>query len=405
MRLGSDGFFDLTYCTNIHPSTGWEDVLANVRRYALPLKARFAPDAPFAVGLRLSGAESRELLEDDRLASFKEFLDEHGLYVATMNAFPYGPFHNQVVKEHVHSPDWRDEERVAYTLRMVEILSALLPAGMEGGISTSPLSYKTWVDPNDEATWDLFIDHLLLVAAALSRLRDERGQVIHLDIEPEPDGVLGTCGELADFYERRLLPQGAPKLAAVLGIDVAEARARLLEHLRVCFDACHVAVGYEDPAAVLDRFAALGIGVGKVQVSSALKVDLSDETIDPAAREATARTLATFADAVYLHQVLQRDGDGDIVGFPDLPDALPSIDAVQAAEWRVHFHVPVFVDRYATFASTQDELRRVLALTRERRMTPQLEIETYTWDVLPPELKVNLLESIEREYAWALDVF
>jgi sugar phosphate isomerase/epimerase len=302
----------------------------------------------------------------------------------------------------VHAPDWRDPERVAYTLRMIEILAALLPPGMEGGLSTSPLSYKGWVDAKDEATWDLMIDRLIQIAAALVRLRQERGIAIHLDVEPEPDGLLGNFGELADFYEMRLLPVGAPRLATELGIPEAEAQSCLLEHLRVCFDACHIAVGYEEPAALLDRFADLGIRIGKIQISSALKVLLPDDT---AAREETARTLAAFADATYLHQVVQRNRDGSFTSYPDLPDALPHITDPEAVEWRIHFHVPIFVGRYATFGSTQDELRRVLDLARERRCTPHLEIETYTWGVLPPELKVDLTESIAREYEWARDVF
>ena len=182
MRLDPEGFFQLTYCTNIHPSNGWDDVLANLRRYAPPLKARFAPDAPCGIGLRLSGVESRQLLEGDRLEQFRAFLDEQGLYVFTLNGFPYGPFHNQPVKEIVHAPDWRDDERVDYTLRLIEILAALLPPGTEGGISTSPLSYKTWLDADDEATWDLLIRNLVRVAAALVRLRQDQGTLIHLDI-------------------------------------------------------------------------------------------------------------------------------------------------------------------------------------------------------------------------------
>ena len=402
MRIGQDDFFQLTYCTNIHPSNGWDDVLATLERFAPPLKARFAPDAPFGIGLRLSGVESRDLLEGDRLPRFREWLDERGLYVSTLNGFPYGPFHRQPVKANVHAPDWRDEERVQYTLRLVEILAALLPAGAGGGISTSPLSYKAWVDSADATTWQILTRNVARVAAAMARLHQERGTLVHLDIEPEPDGVLGTCADLVGFYEERLLPDGAPLLAAELAIPVAEARACLLDHVRVCFDACHLAVAYEDPAQVLDRLADLGIRVGKVQVSSAVKVELPDE---PAARAAIGDALAPFVESTYLHQVVRRDRDGTLVPYPDLPPALPDLGEPDAAEWRVHFHVPIFVDRFGALASTQDELRRVLALLRERRFTDQLEIETYTWAVLPPALKTDLAASIAREYAWVLDVF
>ncbi len=402
MRLGPDGYFQLTYCTNIHPSNGWNSVLANLHRYALPLKRRFASDVPFGIGLRLSGEESRELLEGINLPEFKAFLDEHGLYVFTLNGFPHGPFHQQPVKAEVHAPDWRDEERVDYTLRLIEILAAVVPADMDGGISTSPLSYSAWIDPDDAETWYLLVRNVVRVAAAMARVRQDRGKLIHLDVEPEPDGLLGTCAALIDFYEARLLPVGGPLLAAELGIPLAEAHACLLDHVRVCFDACHVAVGYEDPSRVLDRFAAVGIQVGKVQVSSAVKVALPD---DCQVREEMATRLATFAESTYLHQVVQRNHDGSLAHFPDLPDALSAIIDPNAAEWRIHFHVPVFVECYETFASTQDDLRRLLALLRERRFTSHLEIETYTWDVLPAALKTDLLESIGREYAWALDVF
>ena len=175
----------------------------------------------------------------------------------------------------------------------------------------------------------------------------------------------------------------------------------MLEHLHVCFDARHVAVGYEDPAILLDRFAALGIRVGKIQLSSALKA-LPGEAGE---RNDTALALRPFADSTYSAPGDPTQPRRVVRPLPRLADALPAIFAEDAAEWRVRFHVPIFVDRYATFGSTQDELRRVLALVRERRLTPHLEIETYTWDVLPQALKADLLESIGREYAWALDVF
>ena len=85
MRISS---FQLTYCTNIHAADGWKGVLANLRRYAPPLKARFSADAPFGVGLRLSAREARELLADNRLQEFRTFLDDNGLYIAVINGFP-----------------------------------------------------------------------------------------------------------------------------------------------------------------------------------------------------------------------------------------------------------------------------------------------------------------------------
>ncbi len=402
MRVGKDGSFQLTYCTNIHPGNGWDEVFANVRSYAPALKSRLAPEKAFGIGLRLSGEESGELLRGDRLQRFRYFLDERGLYVFTLNGFPYGPFHGRAVKAAVHAPDWREEERVRYTLRLIDILAYLLPEEMEGGISTSPLSYKRWIDTGDPTTWEKLTRNVVRVAEALVRVRQRRGKLIHLDIEPEPDGLLENGAEVVRFYEDWLLTAGARMLAESMDIPVGEARAHLLDHVQVCFDVCHAAVAYEDPAQVLERFEAIGIRVGKVQVSSALKVILP-ETVPE--RRALESALLPFAESTYLHQVVQQNRDGTLLRYPDLADALPGIYAPQADQWRIHFHVPVFIECYGTFLSTQDDILRVFALLRERRFTGHLEIETYTWDVLPPGLKGDLADSIGREYEWVLGAF
>jgi len=340
----------LTYCTNIHPAVGWEAVLESLRAHAPALKARLSPDAPFGIGLRLSGAESSELLADDHLAAFRAWLDAEGLYVFTINGFPHGTFHGQPVKADVHAPDWRTEERVAYTLRLAEILGALLPDGVDGTISTNPLSYGPWLDGAGLAA---ATRNMVQVGAEL------RGTRIALAIEPEADGALANVSDLIEWWP-----------------DALDAT--------VCFDACHSAVAYEEPEAALDALDAAGIRVGKAQLSAALTV--------PASAHAELRA---FADPIYLHQVTER-GSGRT--WPDLPEALAANGG--GDEWRVHFHVPIFVERYGALESTQDHLRRCI----ERVQTAHLEIETYTWDVLPAGLKASSVDSIAREYEWVLDV-
>jgi hypothetical protein len=344
----------LTYCTNIHPAIGWEAVLDSLRAHAPALKARLSPDAPFGIGLRLSGDESRELLVDGRLDEFKAWLDAEGLYVFTVNGFPHGTFHGQPVKADVHAPDWRSEERVAYTLRLIEILERLLPDGVDGTISTSPLSYKLWTDDLDAATANVRrVDEAL------------RGTRVSLAIEPEADGSLATVDELIAWW-----PDG-------------------LEKVTVCFDACHSAVAYEEPEAALAALDDAGIRIGKAQLSAALRLPV------------VARAeLERFADPIYLHQVTQRSADGTLQTWPDLPEALNGYGGGE--EWRVHFHVPIFLERYGKLESTQDHLREVIERVRGR--TSHLEIETYTWDVLPPDLKASSVDSIAREYEWVLDV-
>ncbi len=245
---------------------------ANLKQYAPALKARFSPSAPFGVGLRLSAREASELREGDRLREFRAFLDRQGLYVAIINGFPYGPFHGTPVKANVYAPDWRDDARVAYTLDLIRILQALLPEGLDGGVSTTPLSYKAWwADAGPEA-WERMTRNVVRVADALVRIRREHGTLIHLDIEPEPDCVLENTEESVVFFEQWLFSVGALMLAASLGINPDEARRHLQDHIRLCFDCCHFAVEYEDPAAALERLRAAGIQIGRVQLSSALHV-------------------------------------------------------------------------------------------------------------------------------------
>ena len=386
----------LTYCTNIHPADGWPAVFDNLRRFAPALKRRFSPGAPFGVGLRLSAREARELRDGGSLPEFRRWLDDEGLYVAIINGFPYGHFHGTPVKEQVYAPDWRDDARVVYTLDLVDILSTLLPAGLDGGISTAPLSYKAWMAGARERDWQAVTANVVRVAEAMVRVKERDAKTLHLDIEPEPDCVLETSGETIAFFEEWLLPAGAPLLARLLGGTPDEARAHLLEHVRVCFDCCHFAVEYEDPAAALARLDAAGIRIGRVQLSSALQV--------PAAADAAAlERLRPFADPVYLHQVVEQRGR-DFQHFPDLRPALADAEGRATGEWRIHFHVPLFTNRYDAFASTQSYVRKVIESVWQSGATRHLEIETYTWDVLPSGLKVDLLDSIAREYDWVLDV-
>jgi hypothetical protein len=397
--LPSHPGFHLTYCTNIHPADGWEAVLSSLRRHAPALRRRFAPSSRFGVGLRLSAHDATGLLTASNLSDFRQFLDDEGLYVAIINGFPYGPFHGKPVKASVYAPDWREPARLSYTFDLVRILQALLPEGVDGGISTAPLSYKPWMAAADRAAWDTITRHVVRVAERMARVRQETGTLIHLDIEPEPDCSIENTAETLDFFEQRLLPLGTPLLAQSMGVSESAARQMLFEHVRVCFDCCHFAVEFEESAAAMNRMRDLGIKIGRIQLSSALDVQV------PADRNAAAAIidrLRPFADATYLHQVVERRGEA-LRHYLDLPDVLERVDGDdESRTWRIHFHVPLFTAEYGALGSTQAYVAEVLRQVLETRATTHLEIETYTWDVLPPGLKMDSLESIAREYEWVL---
>jgi sugar phosphate isomerase/epimerase len=375
-------------------------LFANIRTYATALKEKLSPEKPFGLGLRLSAAESEELLTGDRLKEFKEFLDAKGIYVFTLNAFPYGSFHGEHVKSDVFAPDWRDEKRVRYTLRMIDILEYLLPRGMEGSISTLPLSYKPWVDADDEEGMARITANLVRVVEKLTRIKKEVNTLIHLDMEPEPDGLVERSEEAAWFFDAWLLPLGCSILSQSTGMPESQARKQLLEHVRICLDACHMAVEYEDPVSALDTYARSGIQVGKVQITSGLKILLPHEKWQ---RKILHEQLQLFTRSPYLHQVIAQGHAGERRQFKDLTDALAFIDDSKDKSWRIHYHVPLFVDGYEMISSTHSETRVLLQLLRERSFCSHLEIETYTWELLPDGMKEGLLDTLQKEYFWVLN--
>ncbi|MEQ9667988.1 metabolite traffic protein EboE [Coleofasciculus sp. G2-EDA-02] len=402
MKIQIDSGFHLTYCTNIHPGEEWKKVFLNLEQYIPILKAQLSPTKPFGVGLRLADVAARELLEADNLTQFQAWLTEQKLYVFTLNGFPYGGFHHQVVKDQVYAPDWSKQERLDYTMRLTKILAALLPEGMDGGISTLPLSYKPWWKEDKTMSETVLKDssfNLTLLVEEMVRLQEETGKLLHIDLEPEPDGLIENADEVIDFFQNWLLPMGGAYLAERLGISPESAEAKILDHVRVCYDTCHFAVEYEEPASVFSRFQSAGIKIGKIQISAALKVIVPQDYED---RNQVFERLRPFAESTYLHQVIERRSDGGFYHYPDLETALPQLQKSPAQEWRTHFHVPIFIHDYQLLQSTQDDIITVLKLLQENPTCQHLEIETYTWDVLPAEMKMDLLASIQREYEWVL---
>lgn len=392
----------LSYCSNIHPGESWKEVKESLRKHVPDLKKNITPDSPFGIGLRLSDLASKELLENNEIEEFKKWLAENNLYIFTFNGFPYGGFHRQVVKEDVHTPDWRTKERLAYTIRLCGILAELLPSGLDGGISTSPLSYKPWLknSTDKEKAFEESTLHLAAVALRLYEIENKTGKYIHIDIEPEPDGLIENTSETIDFFTQWLDILGAKHLSEKLKISTQEAKKIIRRHIQVCYDVCHFAVEFENPRMVFQKLKEAEISIGKIQISAALKVLLS---ADLSKRNEVAEKLKPFVESTYLHQVVQRNTDGSIKQYSDLNLALPNIHDIKAEEWRTHFHVPIFLREYDYLCSTQEDIIEVLKLHQQSPVTTHLEVETYTWDVLPSGMKLDISASIEREMKWVLE--
>ncbi len=403
MKLATKTDLHLTYCTNIHPGETWSEVENNLTKYIPQLKTRLSPNHPFGIGLRLADVAAQELLDRDNLSQLQTWLQEQDLYIFTLNGFPYGGFHHQVVKDKVYAPDWSKSQRLDYTLKLIEILATLLPESLDGGISTLPISYKPWWQNHDEKNKILHQSSLNLAQAIakMAEIYQNTGKLLHLDLEPEPDGMLENTTEVIDFFKAWLLPLGSKWLQEQLGISQALAESWILEHIRVCYDTCHFAVEYEEPHDIIQRLEDAGIKIGKIQLSSAIKIDIPTEI---AQRKLILEKLSPFAESTYLHQVIARNSDRTLNHYPDLSTALPHFLTTEAQEWRTHFHVPIFIRNYQLFESTQEHIAKLLQLLPNHFVGHHLEIETYTWEVLPSEMKLDILTSIEREYQWVLSV-
>ncbi|GAC1657843.1 MAG: metabolite traffic protein EboE [Vulcanimicrobiaceae bacterium] len=352
-----------------------------------------SPEADFGIGLRLSGSAAKTVKERGKLAEFQAFLDRHGLYVFTINGFPYGRFHGTRVKEDVYLPDWRNRTRLEYSNDLADILGALLPDGgdVRGTVSTVPGAFKS--NAQSESEVQAIASNMIRHAAHLVALRQRTGKVVALAIEPEPACLLETLEETAQFFERWLFSERAmQELRALSGLDERSAAEALRLHLGVCLDLCHAAVEFENLETGMQRFSAAGIQIGKVQLSAGLRI----EPVTGAALE----HLRAFDDGVYLHQVVERNG-GALRRYTDLEGAFAHADGKAGSEWRIHFHVPLFLADLDVFSTTQQFVSDALALHRANGISSHLEVETYTWSVLPERYRTDdIVSAVVRELQW-----
>ena len=393
MKLNQlSGNVHLTYCTNIHAGQSWQDIRASLDEYVPAIKSTVAQSQPMGIGLRLSGEAAAVARQPEALASFRDQLSVLGAYVFTINAFPFGPFHGVRVKEDVYLPDWRDRERVAFTANSAAVLAGILPDGIEGSISTVPGAFK----PNGRSSEAVaaMARNLMMAVADLVDLKRRTGKHIALALEPEPCCFLETTDESIAFFEGALLqPETLAMLGGITGVGRSEAEILLRRHLGICYDVCHGSVEYEDTVAALDRLLAAGIAIPKIQLSTAMRI--------PAMTKDLINAVMRYNDGVYLHQSIVRSGE-NLSRHVDLPDAVTAFGEGQAdGEWRIHCHVPVFLADLGEISSTRSDLVATLAALRQRTRSSHLEVETYTWDVLPDNIRTGSKSAdIAREIAF-----
>ena len=392
MDLGN-GLGHLTYSTLVHPGDNWEQMWDSLNRYVPQVKARIAGNKPFGVSLRLS-AESAHTLVNSKpeREKLKKFLGDNGMYLYTVNAFPYGAFKGTVVKEQVYEPDWRSEERTRYTMNVADVLADVCPREIAPSIQSAPLGFKPNVTGSNVV--DSYTDHVTRVVAHLVELEARTGRTVTLALEPEPYCFLETTDEAVAYFTKHLYSgAAAEKLARLAHIPISEAHVALRRHLGVVFDICHQALEYENMAEALQKLVDAGIPIFKLQEAAALHV--------PEVTQSTVDALKRYSKTIYLTQTVEKK-DGKLTRYLNLEDAFAAWDKEPGPrEWRTHFHVPVFLDDLGPFRTTRFAIEEALAFHKKTPLSRQLEIETYTWDVLPDHLKTgDIVDYVCRELDW-----
>jgi hypothetical protein len=390
----ADRFGHLAYSTLVHPGDTWDEMRASLETYAPLVKQRVSPDEPYAVSLRISASSAQTLTVDpDERARLRSWLDEHDMYVYTVNAFPYGPFKGRVVMEQVYEPDWATEDRVAYTCQVADILAEVAPDHVSPSIQTAPLAFRPNVSTAEQV--DDLTENLLRVVAHLISLERRTGRRVKLALEPEPFCFLETTEETISYFQEHVYSgDGTARLMRLTGLPASEVDGLVRRHLGLVFDICHQSVQFEDIGAALRSIYAAGIPIFKLQAAAALWVpEVTDEAV---------AALETFTDTIYLSQTTERR-DGELTRFLNLSDAIAAwkLDSSGTREWRTHFHVPVFLDDLGEFRTTRPGIEAALAVHVETPLSDHLEIETYTWDVLPSHLKTgDITDYVSRELEW-----
>ena len=392
MNLGK-GLGHLTYSTLVHPGDNWDEMWHSLITYVPAVKKRISPDQRFGVSLRLSGKSAERLTADPKeRAKLKAFLDANDMYLYTVNAFPHGAFKGERVKEQVYEPDWRSDIRSRYTMQVADILAEVAPPDVNPSIQSPPLGFKPRVTGPDVV--DEYTRHVLQVVAHLVKLEERTGRTVTLALEPEPFCFMEVTPEAVNYFTNHLYAdKSAESLAKATGLSVANAHIALRKHLGLVYDICHQAVEFEDISASLASLVKAGIPIFKLQEAAALRVpEVTKDLVD---------ALRPFADTVYLTQTVEKR-DGQLTRYLNLEDAFAAWEKDPGPrEWRTHFHVPVFLDDLGLFKTTRFAIEEALRFHKATPVSTQLEIETYTWDVLPQSLKTgDITDYVVRELEW-----
>lgn len=350
----------LTYCLNIFPIKRADDVFVLFENTIPELKRKLGLKEydQFPLGIWFPNNILEELMRKKSL--LVRLMNQHNLVIATMNAFPFGVFHGERVKEKVYYPDWGERERLKYTKKLVELtvelprLERILP------ISTVPVTFGNRMP-------EKALEYIFEMVDFLEDIHNTYEQKFTLMFEPEPFCFLENQQQTLDFFKK--LHKVIPKSKTFTG---------------VCLDTCHSAVVFEDPLEQFLVYKDHDIRVDKIQISSSIVLPAQSDK----------QALKKYIDQVYFHQTFVKR-DEKIYRFVDLDKA---VALGKEGEYRVHYHIPLHTQPISPLKSSVENITHEFfqTISQEERI---IEVETYTFDVLPTNTE-SVLDSIIKELQW-----
>ncbi len=382
---------ELAYCTNVHAGESVSEINVNLDRFVGPVR-EVSKSEHMSAGLWISNKAALALDDHATRKIFKRKLVDNKLSLHSLNGFPFADFHQHIIKEGVYLPDWSEQSRLDYTVLLATLLADCLTKDASGGtLSTLPLGFKkNWTKDKHQ----IALQNLLKLVQTLNVLEITTGKRIQVCLEMEPACVLEKTEHLLDLFNEDL-----NSLAIESGIDTD----LVYTYLGICYDVCHQAVMFEDISASLTHINDAGITIGKIQLSSALR-------FHSASLADIKKQLTPFDEPRYLHQTSIKSVGGEVVFYTDLSEALQHSQIDSDQEWRVHYHVPLQLGKInaeglATTRNACDDVFAFLAVNPH--LKPHLEVETYTWNVLPETIRpaddASLVKGIDAELCYVKD--
>lgn len=411
-----DRFVRLGYCLNLRACTDVPALLTLLRSVIEPVRVALGSARPFGVGMYVPASLAKTLAAPSgvhELDTLARELEAMGLDPFTWNAFPFGDFGDEGLKQRVFEPTWAQPERLEYTLDVARIAAALVRR-LNGAsvLSTRHVSISThtggWGTTLTDAQREECAFQLARCVDGLATIEESTGVRVVLALEPEP-GANAPTQRTLDTFAAFVAERAVRLLQDERNRSSANAELLVRRHLGACLDACHSAVEGEADVVAREIAARTRATPTKLQYASALRV------VAPATNTAGVERLLALAEPRFLHQV-RGHGPPEPLAVDDLPDLARELASERgdlwrsAEEWTCHLHVPVDLeDLGGALRTTRDDADAILAsLVGDpagwSANELHVEIETYTWEVLPGWVRGDraVVEGIEREYRHVL---